>query len=263
VNMRPNIELDRSLRISDDFAQRIVQLTMQALYIDLDKTMEPLNRAADNSNTGNPKGQRKHFNRLVKALGSSVLTSSLDYTGTRKRFAFRIDCWGMPEDDLRSLYASRLTVRGVGANRPVDIETSNMVEITRHALMRIVQRADFVRPEDLVALLQNAWTPIQLALLAIDGDDDLLPGHDSKTGWILPVKTADGSPVYLVAKRGERSRLAIVTVLDDAKIRDHKRLDAVCDFIMLAGRDKEAVQANPRALLEAFRETVSSLWRAV
>jgi hypothetical protein len=261
VNMRPNIELDRSLRISDDFALKIVRLTMKALYHDLDRTMDAVHKASTEVGLGNPKGQRKHFNRLVKAFGPAVLTKSLDYTGTSKRFGFRIDCWGTPEDDTHSIYASRLTIRGIGAGRPIDIETSTMCEITQHAMVRIVQRGDFVRPEDLIAVLQSAWTSIQLALLAVDGDDDLLPGADSK-GWILPAKTKDGVPIYLVAKQGESSRLAIVTVLDDAKIRDHNRLDAICDFLMLAETDKEAVQKDPKALLEAFRETVSSLWRA-
>lgn len=261
MNQRPHIEVDRTLRVSDEFAGRIVDLTIQALNYDAAETMAAQTKASAKG-LGNPKGQRKYYDAIVKAFGPTVMAKALDYTGKRKHFRFRIDLWGVPDNGVTGLQIGRLTVTGLGPHKLLDIQTMVLCDVSRHALIRIVQRAGFVRPEDLIALLLLAWKPIQLALVAAGDNWGNLPKPE-QAGWILPAKTGTGETVYLVVKGSvvetkEPNGLIIVTVLDAGKIKDPSRLDALQGFIA-----REVDYDRLPALLDALRETTSSLWGVV
>ena len=136
---------------------------------------------------------------------------------------------------------------GRGRGKGFKVFRQVLCALTRHALVRLVQRGGCRTPEDLVALLKRAWSVLLIALATSD-KGKWLP-KDEEAGWIVPV-----DDMFLVLCSGGSGQLGIVTtVLGRDMIIEPARFDAL--KTMLAEPDLHVT--DPR-LLAAFQATAGA-----
>ena len=125
---------------------------------------------AHQSAAGNPKAQRRVFDRFTAQLGKYLLSSGLT-TGKNAKFWMGVEYWTVtsanPDDGTIGpnawLVGIRSEMEGLGRGQPMQAHTSEMVALSRHALERLVQRGAVATNEDLVTIMRNGWTTLTLA----------------------------------------------------------------------------------------------------
>lgn len=268
MNVRPNVQVSPNLRIDDRTAGKIVDQTLLALAHDEKRVARAMGSARTDAAAyplGNPLSQKRTFGRIWRATGDVVLFTHLE-AGKRKRFRAILDLWSptSPEADgsgpLTWLVGTRLTTIGHGLGSQVEQLVDEIVALTRHALVRLLQRGGASTPEDLTALLKGAWPLIMLAI-QISGGGAKLPSGVA-AAWLLPMTRTDPTggqlDFYLAIKRGDETgpRAMIATVLDGKMIVDagaFTQLEA-----MLASGD---VDPGDPAALAAFEATARAARR--
>ena len=228
--IRPVVEISDGLRLDDVTAGRLVEQMLVALAIDHAAAERMLDALADRVHAGimgNVVGQQRFFARLKKALGKTLLTATLvPKSGMHFRLVF--DAWrpaqvgGAPLMEAARagwLVGHGTLVMGGGRGKGFKVFRQVLCALTRHALVRLVQRGGCRTPEDLVALLKRAWGVLLIALATSD-KGKWLP-KDEEAGWIVPV-----DDLFLVLCSGGSGQLGVVTtVLGRDMIIERARLE--------------------------------------
>ena len=254
MNAPVPVDIDPELVLPDRIAAMFVD-QMLANIVHANTVLD--NRVGFRSGSvGNPTGQRRFFNALLRNYGDALLGSFLE-TGTRKRFIMVLDVWTRGYEETAGwLIGARLQMEGKGPNREADKVCLPMVGFSRHALIRLVQRAKCRRPEDLVTMLRRVWGLSSL-LYGLKREDLPGPGHP---GWLIPVNGMDGECVYPVVKGGDGRRgepiLAITTILTRRMLTGDVRAAFTPwdEFFTRHARNLNAASADP-GLIDVLEAT--------
>ena len=252
-----NVQISEGLRIDDAFAARLVDHMLKHLSDSADRLRDNMGKHDYRSSLGNPKGQRRIYNRLIRSQHSGLLAARLD-TGTRMRFSMALDLWdATPAGDdakgpLAWLVGSRQEFHSLGPNR-LETQFQEMIALSRHALERLVQRGAARTPEDFIQIMRRAWVVLSLALCCLDR----LPKDG--TAWVVPVALANGSVVLLpiVRHTGKGPLLMVPTALTNDMGIDETALHPLLDLLAEyeAKGEMNKLPEDPR-LPEAFAATV-------
>lgn len=195
MNMRQTVDITPGTHISDQFAKRLVA----GMLSDLAAHERP---EAETAKMGNPKAQRRVFNRSLKLHGDWTLASSLK-TGKNCRFTFYQDTWVVDTDRPGWLTALSVRFRGMGPKAEPSVKHIKTFALSRHALERLVSRGAVTKAADLIVLLRNAWNAARLAV----GHWQELP---LEKVWMLPVQAPSGVWVVLPVCRGDSDGVIMV-----------------------------------------------------
>ena len=228
--IRPVVEISDGLRLDDVTAGRLVEQMLVALAIDhaaAERMLDALADRVDADTWAMSSVSGGFFARLQKALGKTLLTAKLvPKSGMHFRLVF--DAWrpaqvgGAPLMEAARagwLVGHGTLVMGRGRGKGFKVFRQALCSLTRHALVRLVQRGGCRTPEDLAALLKRAWGVLLIALATSD-KGKWLP-KDEEAGWIVPV-----DDLFLVLCSGGSGQLGVVTtVLGGAMIIERARLE--------------------------------------
>jgi hypothetical protein len=176
------------------------------------------------SQMGNPVGQTRAVARMRERLGDLVLALKLK-TGKRGKFELQMITWTIwdparkdrpkfgaplpPQASLGVLYAA--------ADRSLDWRGSIPVIVTRHALVRMAERAGMRTVEDLYVALISLWSGFcDLLFLGLDVDNGEVLNRvfdPPPQGWRVPF--GDGFAVAVMSRDGEIDdhRMVVKTIL--------------------------------------------------
>ena len=255
---RPTVGIDSGLRIDDAFARRLVGAMLDELATE-QQASGAAREGAHQSAAGNPKAQRRVFDRFTAQLGKYLLSSGLT-TGKNAKFWMGVEYWTVtsanPDNGTIGpnawLVGIRSEMEGLGRGQPMQAHTSEMVALSRHALERLVQRGAVATNEDLVTIMRNGWTTLTLALAAMLDEEHGGIARDGVTAWTIPVLMPNGKAIYLPVLRNlDRGPMAIVpTALSKDMIVN---LGALAPLENLIVEAKTA--ADPQAALAALAGT--------
>lgn len=268
---RPNVAVSPGLRLDDRTAGNIVDRMLDALDYDLDRVSlaGSVVMQGGSSSLGNPKGQERFAKRFTRALGPMLIAPPDISYGSRKRFQMFFDIFDVRHDNRgrRWLMLMQLCLVGVGASKKVDKTEVPLLMLTRHALIRLVQRSECRAPEDLVKVLRHVVPLALTATWASEAHEHLPIG--SKSGWLIPVYPIDleadatdtSKLSYLVLRQaveGEKSYAVpiVVTVLDGSMIQDHSALGSL--FALLSQPAKELKPDDQLVWRAAFQATTKA-----
>jgi hypothetical protein len=268
---RPNVAVSPGLRLDDRTAGSIVDRMLDALDYDLDRTslIGSAVMQGGSSSLGNPKGQERFAKRFIRALGSMLIAPPDISYGTRKRFRMFFDIFDVRHDNRgrRWLMLMQLCIVGEGVSKQIDRTEIPLLMLTRHALIRLVQRSECRAPEDLVKVLRHVVPLALTATWASAGHEHLPIG--SKSGWLIPVYPIDLDAIatdtsrlsYLVLRQaveGEKSYAVpiVVTALDGSMIQDHSALAPL--FALLSAPAKDLEPSDQFAWRAAFQATTKA-----
>ena len=194
--------------LSDIYAGKVVDAWLnrvQAAENDFLERMKAFIR--QNGIGGNPKAQRKFVERFTKSVGDMVLQSNV-VPASRAKYTISFDLlqtggvidkegW---QGEARWLYLSRMIIKGKGPTADPDFSDLTVAGVSRHALIRLIQRGGLERAEDFVALMKSARHI--LTLMEFVGRKMSLP-----TSLLIPVVTPNGLGA-LIAEAPDRALVA-------------------------------------------------------
>ena len=256
------VHISDGLRIDDAFAARLVDRMLTELHKDTLVLYDDLKDAR--SSFGNPKGQRRIYNRILKRGHKSLLAGTIQ-TGTRCRFRLLLDLWDVTPSTfdgsgpLAWLVGSRIDYQSLGPGKHED-DTTEMAALSRHALERLVQRGAVKTSEDFTSILQRSWILLSLAIHVVLTDKNALP-RDGETQWVLPIVTRDGTEVLLPIIRNRKPGpiLIATTALTPTMGIDLAALEPLASLLQEyeGGYDIGKLVKDPR-LVEAFKATAKA-----
>jgi hypothetical protein len=160
---------------------------------------------------GNVKGQRRFLERLQRNAGCATML--LTGTPEKQRFILIHDVLKVADDKLmivrRTLRYKRHCKSNIAAWSPF--------VISRHALIRAVQRVQISSVEDIFRLLRIIWNSVERLHLTLQMNPITTAG---KTCWLVPAPFGDDRMLGLLIARPADSPLALVTVYLDYMIPD-------------------------------------------
>ena len=193
-------------RMDDYWAGRMVDQMLLALVDDAKKAWDhaaSIMKGVDAyKGMGNPAGQRKIAARISEATKLNRIGAVGLDSGTRHRCYLEYSLWlpgtmaGSGDRTPTVLSARTYFYHGTGPNRPPLVSYGNVVTFSRHALVRLVQRANCACAEDLVAILSTAYPMFRLAYGASDTGVHM-PPYDSSKGWLVPICNLTGDDVIV------------------------------------------------------------------
>lgn len=194
--------------LSDIYAGKVVDAWLNRVQVEEKDFFERMKVfIRQNGIGGNPKAQRKFVERFTSSLGDMVLQSTV-VPASRAKYTMSFDLlqtggamdkaeW---QGEARWLYLSRMIIKGKGPTANPDFNDFTVAGVTRHALIRLVQRGGLERAEDFVALMQGARHI--LTLMEFVGRDTPLP-H----ALLVPVVTPSGLGAF-IAETPDRALVA-------------------------------------------------------
>jgi hypothetical protein len=204
---------------------------------------------------GAPAGQQRVAERFTKALGDVALEIQL-HPAKRGKFKLVAVDWSIwdPASDCEvennattpsvAWLAAVLTVY-TGANRRANINSRVMLLVTRHAVVRLAQRAGVRTVDDLVAAMRELWriTSTLLVLRPYNGWLETPAG-----GWLMPIEAADGETLAVAVLERDRksgNMLVVKTILDREMV-DQGAMALTRDLLE-AGRAARETDRSDRA----------------
>lgn len=211
----------------DLHAERIVTEMLRWLHAEHKLQHERLLACArgilDVRTMGTPKGQHRAAARLKKATNDIALDIRL-LTAKRGKFILTLVDWSiwdpiagvLAEDGPMppiAWLAGVLTVF-TGANHRPEVRLATPLVVTRHACVRLAQRAGVRTVDDLIVAMRELWRATSALIYGLDQDRWLSPPNN---GWFLPIKTVDGETLATAVLERDRDGgewLVAKTVLD-------------------------------------------------
>jgi hypothetical protein len=215
------VDISEGVRLSDANAQRCVSYMLEDLTAYVDRANVMLKDMFDRKcSVANPIAQRRTFDRIVKAMGPTLLEHSIT-TGKKGSFIF---CYSSFLAGNKGLGISTVKAEAPRFRRgEVDVKDHVLLIITRHALQRLVQRCDVRRSEDYVPILKALAVPaLVMAAAAVEG----VPPDAT---WPLPI-TFSGKRILMLCRQ-EEGGLPTVTTALKGSWRDSPDLDALHELL--------------------------------
>ncbi|HEY8124528.1 MAG TPA: hypothetical protein VIF88_03800 [Methylocystis sp.] len=159
--------------IADKYASRLVGQWLDALYAESHSAAKALHKhflTREGRIGGNPIAQRRWAARVERMFGSRLLASRLE-TGSRARFHLQLDVllptnWrglAATPGELAWLAGFRMDVSRAGAESHPAQYLDFVAAISKHALVRMVQRCGCETAADLHAAFRAAWPVLSRA----------------------------------------------------------------------------------------------------
>jgi hypothetical protein len=159
--------------IADKYATRLVGQWLEALYAESHSGATALRRHFETPQGrigGNPIAQRRWAARVERIFGNRLLASRLE-TGSRARFHLQLDVLLLtnglglpaPPGELAWLAGFRMDVSRTGAKSSGADHLDFVAAISKHALVRMVQRCGCETAADLHAAFRAAWPVLSRA----------------------------------------------------------------------------------------------------
>jgi len=178
---------------------------------------------------GNPKGRKRFLQRLQRNIMPSSLSISASTTA-KKAFYF-IDDYLTSYLDNNQLTIARLVFYHRNGQEPT-VNEYPVLDITHHALVRAVMRANVRSTEDVLDFLKSIWTyGLYYAIGAIQVGHLTTPGD---RGWLVPClvrQDDDDLSIAVLIKRPEAETPSVlVTVYEEAWMPTHL-LEAAREYV--------------------------------
>jgi hypothetical protein len=210
----------------DLHAERIVTEMLRWLHAEHKRQHERLLACAggilDVRTMGTPKGQHRAAARLKKATNDIALDIRL-LPAKRGKFTLTLVDWSiwdpiagvLAEDGPMPPIACLAGVLTVftGANHRPEVKVVTPLVVTRHACVRLAQRAGIRTVDDLIVAMRELWWATSALIYGLAPDRWLSPPNN---GWFLPIKTVDGETLAMAVLDRDRDageRLVVKTVL--------------------------------------------------
>lgn len=216
---RPCIVNGAGAALDDFWAGRIVDKMTAALATDARDIQEVMRACGGFTNLGNVKAQAKTVARVKKAMGISLLNVDATFK-SRNRFTFYMDHWQIKHGAIIGVSTS---IQGNGPGRSPSGLSMLSFGLTRHALIRLVQRSGCQTPESLLEVAAIVHKLATMVTFALDADD---PWSDVPTrrGWVVPLmaNAITGEMFNIVMVLGDPDNdpasLMIPTILPDSML---------------------------------------------
>lgn len=180
--------------IADKHAARLVGQWLSALHVEARQAGADLHAhflTREGRVGGNAIAQRRWAARIERIFGERLLASRL-WTGGRAKFRLELDVM-LPMEAIRRdpvaagelawLAGLRMSVRGAGPNSHPSQELHFVAALSRHALVRMVQRCNCETATDLHAAFRAAW-PVLSRVEAMTREQRQREAH---LIWKIPV----------------------------------------------------------------------------
>jgi hypothetical protein len=142
---------------------------------------------------GTPQSQTRLAKLIRDSYADSLIGMQVD-TGTRGRFCISFATLDTYDEDSALLTLSVTILSGRGQIHPQGIVTYSLARLTRHALMRLVQRGGCERPEELTEVIRHAYYSLFMIGLR-------LPADDLDGAWLIPFRMPDGAIAAFAATK--------------------------------------------------------------
>ena len=209
---------------------RVVGLMLERLHRDHQAARARLKGILNPRQLGTPVGQMRVFERLKRAAGSTAIDLRLE-TGKRARFTIMLAAWapatpdGYPIDDDTLPHGAgllALTATYRIERRELVTHGGAILTISRHALIRMAERADVRDIPEMLQTVRSLWA----VAMALMGAPDKAWRNPPRAGWQVPV--AEGLAVLIPHRDG--TCLAVPTILG-REMADEKAIAATIAII--------------------------------
>lgn len=202
----------------DRHAERIVDEMLVWLHGHQGDIWERCRGSLRRSQMGNPVGQQRAVARLKRALGDMALEVGL-VTGKRGKYYLTLSQW-MVWDSGRNTLAEpnrepptspwiAIAISFQGVDTKHEWRNSIPMLVTRHAMVRLAQRAGVRTVADLILAMRDLWGVLYDLVMATDTEEWLTP---PPAGWRLRM---EGGAIAVIGRQDEKPRRLIVkTILD-------------------------------------------------
>jgi hypothetical protein len=227
-----NVAISEGVRLTDEDARRFAMHMLD----DINQKSEHIwktvlsGAALKNFSVGNPKGQKRTFNRIAREHGMLFLDGSLR-TGTRKRFCFNYSTFAVTADG-RHLELMAVRVECSGPNKDVDVGYAVLLVFTAHALQRLIQRSGVRKADDYLPILKALGMPGVLAAVSAKYNNGIPEG----TVWPLPVSVNGVKSIMLLATMPNSITPVVVSVYK-GEWRDYPAMRALEEELNFAVDD--------------------------
>jgi hypothetical protein len=166
-----------------------------------------------------PRVEQGHerFMKFVKKHATGNATLHAGEVSTKREFTMMWDRLTMENDRLTF---SRLSVRHAHRHQPY-YEAYDLLTLSRHSLIRSVQRIQIRSVEDVLQFLKVVWDGTAVLLTAIKRLKLVTPGEAC---WLVPIPFGDDEMLGLILGRPTADKPStLVTVIPDCWLPDDSR----------------------------------------
>jgi hypothetical protein len=215
----------------DLHAERVCGEMIRWLHAEHKRLRARGNGLIDVRQMGAPQGQLRVAERLRKALGPLALNVML-ILAKRGKFTLGVTEWRVwdpaanapvPAGALAppaAWLAAALNIYSAVGYRPASQVLVPLL-VSRHACVRLAQRADVRTAADLVTAMRDLWRVIW-DLVGQHNDDWLDPPGGA---WLVPIREGELSPVVVLERdRSGAKRLVAKTILDREMVDERTML---------------------------------------
>jgi len=209
------VQISPGLRLDDTNARRFATRMLEELEtydLAVDHYFGHILRTRS-AGLGNPKSQQRELNRLMKAMGPTLLTAGLRHGNNKKFFMLihRFIASATVPGDPKFLGIQYMAIHGEGRGKPYKSTVNGVLDFSMHALQRMVQRAGITCADDYQPFLRSISMPaLATAMLVWRLSDKGIAVNDIL--WPLPVTMPNGERLLLLAMRYGNYPLLVKTV---------------------------------------------------
>ena len=194
-------------------AQRIVGLMLEHLHQTRRGARDHLAGILKSRQLGTPVGQARVFKRVQLAAGDTAIDLRLE-TGKRGRFVLIVATWatvgpdGLLADDGPLPHGAGIVAMTAvyrAKNYVPDTRGGATLTISRHALVRMAERADVRTVPELLTVVRSLWA----VGLALQTEPNELWRNPPRAGWQIPL----GDGVAVLIPHRDDTHLIVPTVL--------------------------------------------------
>lgn len=201
------VQISPGLRLDDNNARKFAYRMLEELEV-YDRAVERAFGAMLRNRTarmGNPISQGRELNRIMRAMGPTLLTAGLRHGHNKKFFAMihRFVANATDTDSPKFLGIQYLAIGCEGRHQPFKSAVNGVIDFSLHALQRMIQRAGIAMADDYQPFLRSIAMPGLALALSIDEAGN--KGHAVRSiVWPLPVVMPNGERILLLTvKEGD------------------------------------------------------------
>ena len=196
-------------------AERIVDEMLLWMHGQQAVIWERAKGSLNSKQMGNPVGQERAVARFRKALGKMGLEVRLS-PGKRGRYHLTNIAWIVWDSDKSDMARQHvaparptLALAVFVSERSNKWDSSVPLVVTRHALVRLAERADMRTTEDLIEALRAIWWAL-FTLVAEKGDGEW--ASPPPEGWRVQLPLT-GAPIAVIGRQEEEPRRMLVKTI--------------------------------------------------
>ena len=237
------VSISNDIYISDIDAKRFVRYMLQDLQGYTERADAAFRTLSRDKSLGNPIGQRRMYNRMVKTMGRVFLDGHIE-TGKRNNYRLRTSQFVVMDG---CLYIYDFLFISKPQMFEDQVSSLILVEISNHALCRLIKRAGVRESDDYIPFLRSLGA--QALLFA--GVSNVAMKHGET--WPLPI-TVNGERLLLLARRDIGASYPTIVTVYEGEWRANPEIDEL-ERQLIEGRPNPNKILVPKleALIEAFK----------